>query len=625
MKHSLEALFLSLVVIAVSYSSGLWFLGIPALALVALSLRAHLKNKTPRYLKSVAYGMIVPFFFWWFLSPTNGSVFSPWLLIIPSWYFTFLAIWQFRGEGRGGYQVFVIWNAIFVLMLTLRNAERVQYVLIALSLLAMLLYVKPPKQNVRFVISLLLATASAALFVFGFQKAYEWRSNKMRSGEWEEKYRNERSMMGFSTVAALGSFKTNYVSDKNSQIVLRLWTDRPPRYLRAVAYQNYSAGIWNLPRDEEWLQSDRYIGDYAVFASEDSTDEAVWVQAALNTFEFAFVPMGAGIGFKEADSIVRTVGSNYKTPGQNHGDWYYLRTARADTADSAKFLNVPQRMQEFLDFTAKIIGVEKNMSAREATEKINAYLIGNFRYELSLPFGYKVQAGEDPLMSFWNYRAGFCEYFASFETLLLRHIGIPARYVTGFAIPERSPSGNYFVFRRASSHAWVEVFDGGKWNLSDPTPPAPPGMFEFEMTNSNKLGEILKSKMIYFMHVLRDGEWRHSLDSWSNVIENLLVSIWLKIVLALLIIAVVVRYIYKKIKNATKADVVSERVREFSLLLDRAEKSLAKCGYRRAPGETVQVFAERLSAIEPPQKSRVKRRFKVALEQLIQYEANRWK
>lgn len=633
MKRYLEAVFLFFMVLAVSYSSELWFLGVPCVGFIAYYLRAHLKNRTPVYLKSVTYGMIVPFFFWWFLSPSNGSVFSPWLLIIPSWYFTFLALWQWRSEGRGGFQVFVIWNAIFVLLLSLRTADRMQFTLIGLSLLFFALSVKPPRRNVRFVLTLLLAVALGGLFVFGFQKAYEWRSNKTRSGEWEEKYRNERSMMGFSTVAALGGFSSNYVSEKNSQIVLRLWTLKPPKFLRAVAYKDYSGGIWNMSREEEWLQPDRYIGDYAVFASTDSLDDAVWVQASLNTFEFAFAPPGSGVAFKAADSIVYKPGSIFKTPAENHDDWYYIQKKEATAADSLDldsaalkmFLSEPQRLKEFFDSVAVVIGVKRGMAAREATAKINSYLGSHFRYELALPFVHgRKTTGEDPLVSFWNYKAGFCEYFASFETLLLRHIGIPARYVTGFAWPSVAPSGDYVVFRRSNSHAWVEVFDKG-WQISDPTPPAPPGMFDFEFSRSDRFSEIFKSKMLYYMHVLRDGEWRRALDSWSNVIENVLASVWLKIVLGTALVILLSLYGYKRFERARKNRVTSERILKFEKMLRRAESILARFGFVRLPGETEFAFLQRVSQVALPEKPAARKKFCDALELLAAYDKERWK
>lgn len=624
MKRYFEAAFLLLVIASITYSSELWFLGVPAAGFVAYYLRAHLANKTPLYKKSVAYGMIVPFFFWWFLSPTNGSVFSPWLLIIPSWYFTFLALWQWRSIGRGGYPVFVIWNSIFVLLFALREADRVQYALIALALFAFVLSVKPPKRYLHFAVFFALTLACSALFVFGFQKAYEWRANKMRSGEWEENYRNERSMMGFSTVAALGSFKTNYLSERNSQVVLRLWTDKAPRFLRAVAYKDYSAGVWNIPRDEEWLQSERYIGDYAVFGTEDSVTKPVWVQAALGTFDFAFTPPGSGVAFKAADSIARLVGGSFKTPSENRSDWYYIPSANADTLDSAQFLNTPSRLHKFLAFADSVIGIDSTTPAREATEKINGFFMANFKYELNVPFGHKKSGGEDPLISFWFYRTGFCEYFASLEVLLLRHIGVPARYVTGFAWPTKAPSGNYFVFRRSNSHAWVEVFDKG-WQISDPTPPAPPEMFDFEFAGRDRFMETLRSKFIYFMHVLRDGEWRKSLDSWSNVIENTLSSIWLKFILGILLAALLARYGYKRYKAFAAKEKVSEKVASFERMLKHAEKTLAHFGIRRMPGETEYAFLLRVKKMPLPQKSSAQKKFQSAIAQLEKYDTERWK
>lgn len=624
MKRYLEAVFLFFMVLAVSYSSELWFLGVPCVGFIAYYLRAHLKKHTPVYLKSVTYGMIVPFFFWWFLSPSNGSVFSPWLLIIPSWYFTFLALWQWRSEGRGGFQVFVIWNAIFVLLLSLRTADRVQFTLIGLSLLFFALSVKPPRRNVRFVLTLLLAVALGGLFVIGFQKAYEWRSNKTRSGEWEEKYRNERSMMGFSTVAALGSFKTNYLSERNSQVVLRLWTDKAPRFLRAVAYKDYSAGVWNIPRDEEWLQPERYIGDYAVFGTDDTVTKPVWVQAALGTFDFAFAPPGSGVAFKAADSIARLVGGSFKTPSENKSDWYYIPSANADTLDSALFLNTPSRLHKFLAFADSVIGIDSTTPAREATEKINGFFMANFRYELNVPFGHKKSGGEDPLISFWFYRTGFCEYFASLEVLLLRHIGVPARYVTGFAWPSVAPSGDYVVFRRSNSHAWVEVFDKG-WQISDPTPPAPPGMFDFEFSRSDRFSEMFKSKMLYYMHVLRDGEWRRALDSWSNVIENVLASVWLKIVLGTALVILLLLYGYKRFERARKNRVMSERILKFEKMLRRAESILARFGFVRLPGETEFAFLQRVSQVALPEKPAARKKFSEALELLAAYDKERWK
>ena len=67
--------------------------------------------------------------------------------------------------------------------------------------------------------------------------------------------------------------------------------------------------------------------------------------------------------------------------------------------------------------------------------------------------------------------AGYCEYFASAMTEMLRTQGIPARYVTGYS---RAPvDGNGVEEVTADrAHAWVEVyFEDVGWVTFDPTPP----------------------------------------------------------------------------------------------------------------------------------------------------------
>lgn len=65
-------------------------------------------------------------------------------------------------------------------------------------------------------------------------------------------------------------------------------------------------------------------------------------------------------------------------------------------------------------------------------------------------------------------KAGHCEYFATATVLLLRHLGIPARYVTGYAIQERS--GDSYIVRERHAHAWATAYVDGEWIEVDTTP-----------------------------------------------------------------------------------------------------------------------------------------------------------
>jgi hypothetical protein len=66
-------------------------------------------------------------------------------------------------------------------------------------------------------------------------------------------------------------------------------------------------------------------------------------------------------------------------------------------------------------------------------------------------------------------KAGYCEYYATAMTVMLRQSGIPARVAYGF-LPGKRASGNLEVVSAASAHWWVEVFfPNSGWVEFDPT------------------------------------------------------------------------------------------------------------------------------------------------------------
>ena len=100
---------------------------------------------------------------------------------------------------------------------------------------------------------------------------------------------------------------------------------------------------------------------------------------------------------------------------------------------------------------------------------LQRYLISHYSYTLDLTG----PPTKDPLAQFlFVRRSGNCEYFASAMAVMLRAVGIPARYVTGFLPGEYNDLGGDYIVRESDAHAWVEVFfpDYG-WITFDPTPP----------------------------------------------------------------------------------------------------------------------------------------------------------
>jgi hypothetical protein len=65
---------------------------------------------------------------------------------------------------------------------------------------------------------------------------------------------------------------------------------------------------------------------------------------------------------------------------------------------------------------------------------------------------------------------GHCEYFASGTVMLLRSLGIPARYAAGYSAQEWSTLERAFVVRNRHAHAWAQAYVDGGWIEVDTTP-----------------------------------------------------------------------------------------------------------------------------------------------------------
>lgn len=72
---------------------------------------------------------------------------------------------------------------------------------------------------------------------------------------------------------------------------------------------------------------------------------------------------------------------------------------------------------------------------------------------------------------------GYCVHFATAATVLLQAAGIPARYVTGYALPVQENCVS--LVRASDAHAWVEYWlSGFGWAVLEVTPSAQTGVEE---------------------------------------------------------------------------------------------------------------------------------------------------
>ena len=138
----------------------------------------------------------------------------------------------------------------------------------------------------------------------------------------------------------------------------------------------------------------------------------------------------------------------------------------AEVVQANAYLEVPPSAAALTQEARRLVGRLSTPKAQALA--LHAYFreSGMFTYALTdLPHG--PEALSDFVL---RAKRGHCELFASSYALMLRGLGIPTRYVTGFAGGEWNAYGNYLALRQADAHAWVEAYLGERWVTLDPTP-----------------------------------------------------------------------------------------------------------------------------------------------------------
>lgn len=133
------------------------------------------------------------------------------------------------------------------------------------------------------------------------------------------------------------------------------------------------------------------------------------------------------------------------------------------------YLAVPDSVEEVL---TGLLGERGTLSYSEAKNKVLECLDSNVIYRAD------VESNRNSEIVEWfltNRRAGYSVHYAAATTMMLRHLGIPARYVEGYLITPEVASTiepeSRFDISEKMSHAWAEYYlDGVGWIPFETTP-----------------------------------------------------------------------------------------------------------------------------------------------------------
>lgn len=133
-----------------------------------------------------------------------------------------------------------------------------------------------------------------------------------------------------------------------------------------------------------------------------------------------------------------------------------------------RYLQIPKEIDRQIRTLAERIA-GSYITPYDKAQAVTAYLRKEINYASQLTES--PPSFEDPLVwVLFEYKKGFCMYYASAEVLMLRTLGIPARMAVGFAEGEFDLEKDRYTVAQLNSHAWPEVyFPNIGWVEFEPT------------------------------------------------------------------------------------------------------------------------------------------------------------
>lgn len=385
------------------------------------------------------------------------------------------------------------------------------------------------------------------------------------------------------------------------------------RYLKGDVFENYTAGGWLkspdvqailLPTLLDSLQIDEadidqyYVTEPIEIQLIDVTTDVLFTSAYdVNTIRIPsetpyFFDPNRGT-FSTYDKLTEGFAYGFESVTPRYG-YETLKKLINDNADQAlpeslapETLLVPDGFDRVRTLTLEI--TQDLEAPYDKALAIEAYLKENYTYtEEPLP----VPEAGDPVEHFlFTSLEGFCQQFSSSMIIMLRSIGIPARYVTGyyveplnmkdFDMPESLKDeflvDGYQTVYDDNYHAWVEAyFPEVGWIIMDPTPGR-----SYTFTES---GELTPSTPLPPKEeVTETNKDEPSVSRWPSPLTVLSIMVFM-------VVAYALYWLMQHKKHLGQLEKEDRILRTHHVIL----KYYAQLGFKKSPTETPREYANRI-------------------------------
>lgn len=392
----------------------------------------------------------------------------------------------------------------------------------------------------------------------------------------------------------------------------------------------YLSSFWDDNKEKAFDRDKSFAGGEAKMLYESLTNElSVMVEYRTNrytsvftanrTSDFTFVNRGFNdqVYFNmRSELYLRArlpVGTNYiiyTDVWRSRGDSFNLSFLRLEELMSAaddpmleriteQYTQLPESLpQSVHDMAASI--TEDAETPYEKAIALEQWLALNCTYTLSPPMP---PEDRDFVDYFLETRYGYCTYYASAMAVMARSVGVPSRYVTGFALESAQGSTGStanFLATGKTAHAWTELyFQGIGWVDFDPlrwTPYYPLNQnqeetiaFDITPSPSPTAPPATPTPDPQAQDIQNDGSQRQGINFW--LIATLVFLFILCIIAAYRIIRKrkILGYQLNRVRRIRRST-----TEQYQYYIRDILKQLAVLGITSMPGETLLTFAARV-------------------------------
>ena len=319
--------------------------------------------------------------------------------------------------------------------------------------------------------------------------------------EWIPQIRYEIHNFGKGSADVNGRLKRDKIPEYTGEPVYRVTTDTMPQtavYLRGFIGKDYAGDEWKAAGDagfkrfyrEQGMklpESGRELVNLMYEAFGQSEEGYIRIEELAGKGSYSLYPYGAEMTQKDRvrwDGSARRRGSSYEFPYHAPDSSF---AATGITGESVQLERDYRSYvyESFLDYPAEqlpeLTAFLDDSGFRQGDLYDSVYDVLTY-LQKTATYNLKVEStprGKDFVEYFlFESHEGYCAHFASAAVLMLRYLGVPARYATGYSVSASEFSGmaggEYMaVVRDRQAHAWVEVYlDGVGWIPVEVTPGA---------------------------------------------------------------------------------------------------------------------------------------------------------